>query len=86
MPSKTQAHLCVIQARVCSILLQDADENKLIYTDIFQEYQAVVERSLEQRLAAAIPNFSMDTFIEVGTCPTAVESHQLTFKIVHLQS
>ncbi|KAL3133711.1 ADP-ribosylation factor-like protein 2-binding protein [Trebouxia sp. C0010 RCD-2024] len=42
---------------------EDADENKLFYTQVFQEYQAVVERSLEQRLSAAIPNFSMDTFI-----------------------
>lgn len=49
-------------------LVQDADENKLFYTEIFQEYQAVVERSLEQRLSAAIPNFSMDIFIAVSMC------------------
>lgn len=49
-------------------LLQDADENKLFYTDIFHDYQQVVEGSLEQRLSAAIPNFSMDTFITVGNC------------------
>lgn len=45
--------------------MQDADENKLCYTQVFQDYQAVVERSLEQRLSAAIPDFSMDTFIAV---------------------
>ena len=45
---------------------QDVDENKLSYTDTFHEYQAVVERNLEQRLSAAIPDFSMDSFIQVG--------------------
>ena len=47
-------------------LLQDADENKLVYTDIFRDYQVVVERGLEQRLSACIPDFSMDTFIQVS--------------------
>ena len=49
-------------------MLQDADENKLFYTDIFHDYQKVVEGSLEQRLSAAIPNFDMDTFIMVSMC------------------
>ena len=45
--------------------MQDDEENKLYYTDIFHEYQAVVEANLEQRLAAAIPCFSMENFIGV---------------------
>lgn len=35
------------------------------HTEVFQEYQAVVEKDLEQRLSAAIPDFSMESFIEV---------------------
>ncbi len=57
--------MCLPISSVASVC-QDAEENKLSYTEVFHEYQAVVERNLEQRLSAAIPGFCMETFIQVG--------------------
>jgi len=56
--------LCLLYHTYLSAF-QDAEENKLSYTEVFHEYQAVVEKDLEQRLSAAIPDFSMESFIEV---------------------
>ena len=38
------------------------EENKLQYTSIFKEYQDVIEGYLMERLAQAVPDFSMDYF------------------------
>ncbi|XP_076803313.1 ADP-ribosylation factor-like protein 2-binding protein [Clavelina lepadiformis] len=41
---------------------EDTEENKFIYTDIFQEYGAIIERYLEEQLRLRIPEFSMSKF------------------------
>ena len=41
---------------------EDTEENKFVYTDIFQEYGAIVEKYLVDQLKKKIPNFSMDKF------------------------
>ncbi|XP_022075227.1 ADP-ribosylation factor-like protein 2-binding protein isoform X2 [Acanthochromis polyacanthus] len=43
----------------------DSDENKLSYTPIFNEYVDQLEKYLEQQLTERIPDFNMDTFIEL---------------------
>jgi ADP-ribosylation factor-like protein 2-binding protein len=41
------------------------DENKLIYTEIFQRYTSLVEQFLDERLRAAVPGFTMDAFMDM---------------------
>lgn len=42
-----------------------ADENKLIYTELFQQYVDLLEKMIEQKLTSAIPNFSMQEFLSM---------------------
>ncbi|KAJ0412012.1 hypothetical protein ATCC90586_004558 [Pythium insidiosum] len=44
----------------CAEVFEDVTENKLIYTDLFQQYINLIESFLEQRLSEQIENFSMD--------------------------
>nr|XP_046250268.1 ADP-ribosylation factor-like protein 2-binding protein [Scatophagus argus] len=44
---------------------EDSDENKLIYTSIFNEYVDLLEKHLEQQLMERIPGFNMNTFTEL---------------------
>nr|CAB3222885.1 ADP-ribosylation factor-like protein 2-binding protein [Phallusia mammillata] len=41
---------------------EDTEENKFIYTDIFQEYSSIIEKYLESELKQRIPWFSMSKF------------------------
>ena len=40
----------------------DAEENKVEYTDLFQEYTTLIEKTLDEQLQARIPGFSMKAF------------------------
>jgi len=40
----------------------DEEENKLIYTDIFKEYVALIENYIEEELKRRMPGFSMEEF------------------------
>ncbi|KAL2093174.1 hypothetical protein ACEWY4_010486 [Coilia grayii] len=42
----------------------DTEENKLIYTPIFNEYIDLLEKHLEQQLVERIPGFSMSAFTQ----------------------
>eukprot|EP00955_Chlamydomonas_euryale_P077913 363050-Chlamydomonas_euryale.AAC.2 len=42
---------------------EDTEENKLVYTDIFSRYTALVERCIEAKLTASVPGFSMGEFM-----------------------
>ena len=41
-----------------------SEENKLIYMQLFQQYQGLVEGALVARLRAAVPGFSMPEFLK----------------------
>ncbi|XP_020821140.1 ADP-ribosylation factor-like protein 2-binding protein isoform X1 [Phascolarctos cinereus] len=41
---------------------EDTEENKLIYTPIFNEYVSLVEKYIEEQLLERIPGFNMATF------------------------
>uniref|UniRef100_F7D7K5 ADP-ribosylation factor-like protein 2-binding protein n=2 Tax=Didelphinae TaxID=126287 RepID=F7D7K5_MONDO len=41
---------------------EDTEENKLIYTPIFNEYISLVEKYIEEQLLERIPGFNMATF------------------------
>nr|XP_019934712.1 PREDICTED: ADP-ribosylation factor-like protein 2-binding protein [Paralichthys olivaceus] len=43
----------------------NSDENKLSYTHIFKEYVDRLEKHLEQQLTERIPEFNMNTFIDL---------------------
>eukprot|EP00930_Biecheleria_cincta_P078981 TRINITY_DN6663_c0_g1_i1.p1 TRINITY_DN6663_c0_g1~~TRINITY_DN6663_c0_g1_i1.p1 ORF type:complete len:230 (+),score=46.95 TRINITY_DN6663_c0_g1_i1:64-690(+) len=43
---------------------EDTEENKLIYTDLFNKYSELIESHLEKQMTRAIPGFSMQVFIE----------------------
>mmetsp|Transcript_48120 Transcript_48120/g.103076 ORF Transcript_48120/g.103076 Transcript_48120/m.103076 type:complete len:214 (-) Transcript_48120:220-861(-) len=43
---------------------EDTEENKLVYTDLFQKYSDLIEGTLETKLKEAIPGFSMESFTE----------------------
>lgn len=43
-------------------IFEDKDENKVEYTALFSEYTALMERTLEQRLAERVPGFDMRRF------------------------
>lgn len=43
----------------------DSDENKLTYTPIFNEYVNLLEKHLEQQLIERIPDFNMNTFMQL---------------------
>lgn len=46
-----------------SVHFDDSEENKLIYTQLFEEYHTQLERVIESRLCAAVPGFSMSEFM-----------------------
>jgi len=43
---------------------EGGEENKLIYSDIFNSYVDLIEKYIEQRLAASVPDFSMEEFMQ----------------------
>ncbi|RZF45348.1 hypothetical protein LSTR_LSTR002791 [Laodelphax striatellus] len=43
---------------------ENSEENKLVYTDIFNEYVKLLEEHIEKRLNDLVPNFSMAAFLE----------------------
>ena len=45
---------------------EDTEENKLIYTPIFNEYTATVEKLIETELGKRIKEFDMVSFMQVG--------------------
>jgi len=45
-----------------SRIFEDTDENKVEYTALFEQYTALMERTLEERLASRVPGFSMRRF------------------------
>jgi len=47
----------------CS-LFDYGEENKLIYTDVFNRYTQMIELYLESKLKIRIPTFKMDQFVE----------------------
>jgi len=42
----------------------NSEENKLIYTDIFNEYTVEIEKYIEAALVQKVPDFHMDIFLE----------------------
>jgi len=42
--------------------LEDTDENKLVYTEIFQSYTGTLEASMDEHLTGAVEEFSMEEF------------------------
>lgn len=50
---------------MCCFCLQDTAENKLCYTELFQQYCSLVEGTIEAALSAAVPGFSMDEFAKM---------------------
>ncbi|XP_051169731.1 ADP-ribosylation factor-like protein 2-binding protein isoform X2 [Leptopilina boulardi] len=45
-------------------IFEPIEENKLIYMDIFNDYNRDIETFLENNLKKVIPNFSMTTFLK----------------------
>lgn len=45
-------------------VFEPVEENKLIYTDIFNEYSKVVENYIVNYLRRILPNFNIDRFLE----------------------
>lgn len=43
----------------------ESEENKLIYTSIFNQYVELLEKSLEEKLMRRIPGFNMNIFTEL---------------------
>ncbi|KAI4464604.1 adp-ribosylation factor-like protein 2-binding protein [Holotrichia oblita] len=43
---------------------EESEENKFIYTDIFKEYQATIEKYIEEELVKKVKNFNMLAFEE----------------------
>lgn len=43
---------------------EEDDENKLVYTQLFSEYQGMLEGILEQTLTAGVPGFDMMAFMQ----------------------
>lgn len=45
-----------------SHVFEDTEENKVEYTALFQQYTALMEKTLEERLAVRVPGFSLRRF------------------------
>eukprot|EP00931_Biecheleriopsis_adriatica_P110394 TRINITY_DN84666_c0_g1_i1.p1 TRINITY_DN84666_c0_g1~~TRINITY_DN84666_c0_g1_i1.p1 ORF type:complete len:250 (-),score=68.69 TRINITY_DN84666_c0_g1_i1:66-719(-) len=43
---------------------EDTEENKFVYTELFQKYSELIEGHLEKQLTRALPGFSMAAFLE----------------------
>lgn len=43
---------------------EDTEENKLVYTELFQQYSSLIEGILEKQLQQAMPGFVMAHFLE----------------------
>ena len=44
--------------------LQDTEENKLVYMDVFHQYCEMLESTINQQLTKAMRSFDMDWFLE----------------------
>jgi len=66
-------------ARYCHEF-DNSDENKLIYTTIYQEWVQTIESTLENSLQRTIPNFSMHDFIQM----VATRQDQITHEVFEL--
>ena len=44
--------------------VENVEENKLIYTEIYDEYTKTVEEFIEEQLKQRIENFSMKDFLK----------------------
>jgi ADP-ribosylation factor 2-binding protein len=54
----TQRQFCDEHCRI----FEDTEENKMEYTGLFGQYTALMEKTLEERLASKVPGFSMRRF------------------------
>ncbi|XP_072169354.1 ADP-ribosylation factor-like protein 2-binding protein [Diadema setosum] len=45
-------------------IFEDVEENKMEYTDIFNQYTSLIEKYIEEQLVARIPAFCMDEFLK----------------------
>ncbi|XP_010637206.1 ADP-ribosylation factor-like protein 2-binding protein isoform X1 [Fukomys damarensis] len=54
---------------------EDTEENKLIYTLIFNEYISLVEKYIEEQLLERIPGFSMAAFTTTLHCHPVLYRH-----------
>lgn len=61
MDESLNDHLDEFQRANCGVFERD-DENKLEYTTIFNQYTAMVEAFLEERLGASVASFDMGSF------------------------
>lgn len=43
---------------------EDTDENKLIYTQLFEQYTHMIETAIEQKLDSSVEGFDMQEFME----------------------
>jgi len=43
-------------------VFDDTEENKVVYTQIFNEYTVLIETTLDEKLRAKVPGFSMKKF------------------------
>lgn len=42
---------------------EDTDENKLVYMQLFEQYNSVLEKTIDEHLRATVDGFSMDEFV-----------------------
>lgn len=66
-------------ARYCNEF-EASEENKLIYTSIYNEWVQTIESALESALRNSIPNFSMQEFIQM----VATRQDQITDDVFEL--
>jgi len=46
-------------------VFDESEENKIIYTQIFNDYNLEIEKYLEQQLIAILPDFEMEAFAQL---------------------
>eukprot|EP00927_Polykrikos_kofoidii_P066343 TRINITY_DN6195_c1_g1_i1.p1 TRINITY_DN6195_c1_g1~~TRINITY_DN6195_c1_g1_i1.p1 ORF type:complete len:256 (-),score=54.44 TRINITY_DN6195_c1_g1_i1:135-818(-) len=64
---------------------EDTEENKLIYTDIFKAYSALIESHLKERMGSTVEGFSMEAFLaELGKRGEAEIDHDVFELLVSL--
>merc|ERR1712023_320558 len=61
---------------------EDTDENKLIYTELFEQYSESIEKFIDQELTATVENFSMERFFTLLSNKTEEELDGEVFDIL----
>lgn len=75
--SRPNSNTCKLLTRFCELFDESTEENKLIYMELFQEYNQSIEKFLIQELSKQVEDFSFKSFCDELKCHTNTLSEDI---------